>query len=159
MSTRSLFPTLFLFFAVSFAVGCREEERRYSDGFRLPEGDVAVGKATFVELQCNRCHSVEGVKLPDQDLPELPKIHLGGEIHKVQSYGELVTSVISPGHVISPQYLKMLSDEEKERGVESPMPVFNEELSVKQLTDLVAFLHSRYRLIDPSGDEYYYVMP
>jgi hypothetical protein len=77
----------------------------------------------------------------------------------VKSYGELVTSIITPQHVISPQYLKMLSEEEKAKGVESPMPVFNHDLSVKQLTDLVAFLHSRYRLIESSGDEYYYVMP
>lgn len=145
--------------SLTLATGCREEEKTYSAGFRLPEGDAAVGKVLFVEIQCNRCHTVEGVKLPDRDLPVLPKIHLGGEIHRVKSYGELVTSVISPQHVISPQYLKMLSEEEKEKGVDSPMPIFNEDISVKQLTDLVAFLHSRYRLIDPSGDEYYYVMP
>lgn len=139
--------------------GCGQEEKVISKGFRLPEGDIEVGKSTFVAMECNRCHSVEGVALPDRDLPALPKIHLGGQIHKVKTYGELVTSIIKPQHVISPQYLKMLSEEEKERGVESPMPGFNEQMTVKQLTDLVSFLHSRYRLIEPSTDEYFYVMP
>jgi hypothetical protein len=92
-------------------------------------------------------------------LPALPKIHLGGEIHKVKSYGELVTSIVNPDHVISPQYLKTLSEAEKERKIESPMLGFNEVMTVKQLTDIVSFLHERYRLIDPSTDEYFYVMP
>ena len=39
------------------------------------------------------------------------------------------------------------------------MPVFNDELTVRQLTDLVAFLHDRYKLIEPGTDEYYYLMP
>lgn len=159
---KKLFSCLLIFLglgALFFASGCREEEKLQSAGFRLPGGDPEMGKTTFVEMQCNRCHSVEGVKLPDRDLPALPKIHLGGKIYRVKSYGELVTSVITPQHVISPQYLKMLSDEEKEKDVESPMPIFNNEMTVKQLTDLVEFLHSRYLLIDPSGDEYYYVMP
>ncbi len=145
--------------ALILAGGCREEEKLHSAGFRLPEGDTTVGQTLFVEMQCIRCHTVEGVKLPVQDPQALPKIHLGGEIYRVKSYGELVTSVISPQHTISPQYLKMLSEEEKAEGVKSPMPIFNEDLSVKQLTDIVAFLHSRYRLIDPSSDEFYYVMP
>lgn len=139
--------------------GCGQEEQQFSKGFRLPDGDPVVGKANFEALQCNRCHTVEGVTLADRDLPALPKIHLGGEIHKVKSYGELVTSIVNPDHVISPQYLKTLSEAEKERKIESPMLGFNEVMTVKQLTDIVSFLHERYRLIDPSTDEYFYVMP
>ena len=126
---------------------------------QLNQGQEHVEPFVDLPLEVPFADRVEGVKLPDRDLPALPKIHLGGKIYRVKSYGELVTSVITPQHVISPQYLKMLSDEEKEKGVESPMPVFNNEMTVKQLTDLVEFLHSRYLLIDPSGDEYYYVMP
>lgn len=139
--------------------GCEREERQLSKGFRLPDGDEVVGKANFEAMQCNRCHTVEGVTLADRNLPALPKIHLGGEIYRVKSYGELVTSIINPDHIISPQYLKTLSEAEKERKIESPMLGFNEVMTVKQLTDIVAFLHARYRLIDPSTDEYFYVMP
>lgn len=140
-------------------VACDSETRTQAKGFHLPSGDIEVGKALFVELRCFRCHSVADVKLPDDDLPRLPEIKLGGKVNKVKSYGELVTSIINPDHVVSPKYLAILSDEERKRGAESPMPVFNEEMTVQQLIDLVAFLHSRYKLIEPASDEYYYIMP
>ena len=140
--------------------GCGKDARQHAKGFRLPEGDIEVGKSTFVEIQCNRCHTVEGIELPDNDLHGLPKINLGGEIYRVKSYGDLVTSIINPQHTVSPKYLAILSDAEKTAGaIDSPMPVFNDELTVRQLIDLVAFLHSRYQLIEPGTDEYYYLMP
>lgn len=141
--------------------GCGgNEAKRHSTGFFLPDGDVEAGKTLFVGMRCNRCHTVDGVLLPDQDLPELPKIALGGEIYKVKSYGELVTAIISPEHTISPQYIATLSDEEKKGDVNSPMLGFNDSMTVRQLIDLVAFLHSRYKLINPTIDEnYYYMLP
>lgn len=159
VSARFLFVILALI--PFFLSGCGGgEAKRQTKGFFLPGGDVEVGKTIFVAMQCNRCHTVEGVMLPDQDLPELPKIRLGGEIYKVKSYGDLVTAIINPQHTLAPQYLAMLSDEEKEEGnVSSPMPGFNDSMTVKQLIDLVAFLHSRYKLIDPVVDEYFYVAP
>jgi len=144
---------------VLFLVACNSENRKQAKGFHMPEGDVEVGKALFVELRCYRCHSVADVKLPDDDLPGLPQIELGGSVNRVKSYGDLVTSIINPDHVVSPKYLALLSKEEKKKGAESPMPVFNEEMTVQQLIDLVAFLHSRYKLIEPDSEEYYYIMP
>lgn len=139
--------------------GCGKEARQHARGFHLPEGDIEVGKTTFVEMQCNRCHTVEGVELPDNNLHGLPMINLGGEIYRVKSYGDLVTSIINPQHVVSPKFLAILSDEEKKADIGSPMPVFNDELTVRQLIDLVAVLHSRYQLIEPGTNEYYYLMP
>lgn len=141
-------------------MSCGDKGSKQSRGFLLPDGDIEAGKTTFVAMQCNRCHTVEGVMLPDQDLPELPKIRLGGEIYKVKSYGDLVTAIINPQHTLAPQYLAMLSDEEKKEGTSgSPMLEFNHSMTVAQLIDLVAFLHSRYQLIDPMVDEYFYVAP
>ncbi|NNE91575.1 MAG: c-type cytochrome [Verrucomicrobiales bacterium] len=147
--------------AIAFlAIGCSEERKTHSRGFHLPEGDVEIGKTTFADMQCVLCHTVSGVELPDRGLPSLPKIAIGGEVHRVHSYGELVTSIISPEHVVSPKYLAMLSKEERAKeDIDSPMPVFNEEMTVQQLIDLVAFLHSRYQLIEPESDPYFYVMP
>ena len=145
--------------AMLVLAACDSESKVQAKGFHLPAGDIEVGKTLFVELKCFKCHSVAGVKIPDDDLPSLPEIILGGEVNRVKSYGELVTSIISPEHVVSPKYLAILSEEEKKRGAESPMPVFNEEMTVQQLIDLVAFLHSRYKLIEPTYDEYYYIMP
>ena len=55
-------------------MSCGDKASKQSRGLLLPDGDIEAGKTTFVAMQCNRCHTVEGVMLPDQDLPELPKI-------------------------------------------------------------------------------------
>lgn len=136
------------------------ERREHERGFFLPEGDADAGKAAFVALSCHRCHSVEGIDLPEREPDALPPIHLGGAIVKVKSYGELVTSVIHPDHRLAAQYLERLSPEAKAApDLSSPMPAYREEMNVGHLLDLVAFLHDRYRLIQPSRDEYFYMMP
>ena len=115
-----------------------------------------MGKSLFVQFDCTRCHLVSGVKFPDPG-ESVPKIEIGGEVNRVYSYGELVTSIISPQHVISPQYTDLLSKAARNEGAKPfPMPVFDEQLNVKQLTDLAAFLHSRYRKIEPSVDDFDY---
>jgi sulfur-oxidizing protein SoxX len=135
-------------------------KREHERGFFLPEGDAAAGETAFVALSCHRCHSVEGVSLPDRGPDALPPIHLGGAILKVKSYGELVTSIVHPDHQLSPQYLQRLSPEAKASPeLSSPMPLYHEEMNVRQLLDIVAFLHARYRLIQPTRDEYFYMMP
>ena len=35
-----------------------------SQGFNLPPGDAEQGKATFILMQCNDCHSIEGPPAP-----------------------------------------------------------------------------------------------
>ena len=157
--TRRLSSSILVLSAI-FCTGCGDNEaKQHAKGVFLPEGDVETGKSLFVAMRCNRCHTVDGIMLPDQDLPELPKIALGGEIYRVKSYGELVTAIINPQHTVSPQYRAMVSEEEKKSGVESPMLGFNDSMTVHQLIDLVAFLHSRYKLMAPATDEYFYLMP
>ena len=117
-------------------------------GFRLPDGDVIAGKQAFLALECNKCHSVEGVDLPP---PIEFNIHLGGESPRIKTYGELVTSVINPSHVVSGKYKQELKE-----GKISPMPDFNKRMTVQQVIDLVAFLKPRYRLIMPEGSFPYY---
>jgi hypothetical protein len=39
------------------------------------------------------------------------------------------------------------------------MPSFNDAMSVTQLTDIITFLHSRYRKAAPPGSVYPYYMP
>lgn len=114
-----------------------------SRGFRLPDGDVIAGKDVFTTLECNTCHTVEGVDFPP---PVKFNIHLGGESPRIKTYGELVTSVINPSHVISGKYRAELKE-----GKISPMPDFNRMMTVQQVIDLVAFLQPRYRLMMPEG--------
>lgn len=143
MKTLILVP---LIVALGLLAAC--DNPKSARGFRLPDGDSIAGKQVFLSLECNRCHSVEGIDLP----PPLEfNIHLGGESPRIKTYGELVTSVINPSHVISGKLKAELRE-----GKISPMPEFNKRMTVQQMIDLVAFLQPRYRLMMPEGPFPYY---
>jgi len=131
---------------VLLAAGCDLE--RSPRGFRLPDGNIDKGKEAFVSLQCNACHSVSGETFP---APASFNIPLGGETPRIRTYGELVTSIINPSHVISARYRAELREVK-----ESPMMNFNDTMTVSQMIDLVAFLQSRYKLIYPDQRPPYY---
>ena len=57
----------------------------------------------------------------------------------MKSYGELVTAIIQPQHVVSPEYTAKLSEDQR-KGTVSPMPNYNGRMTVAQLTDIVTFL-------------------
>lgn len=121
--------------------GC-SQERKQARGFRLPDGDIESGKKAFVALNCNTCHTVPGVKIAAPEGNKPYEIPLGGEVYKVKTYGQLVTAIIHPSHDISLAQTKNNLNIEGE----SPMPSFTEQMTVKQMIDLVTFLHSQYRL-------------
>ncbi len=106
----------------------------------LPEGDPERGKAHFIELGCVNCHSVVGAELPERDGPV--RVVLGSS-GRVKSYGDLVTSVVNPSHKLSRRY----REDEVSADGESLMAVYNDVMTVSQLTDLVAFLQQHYQRI------------
>jgi mono/diheme cytochrome c family protein len=106
----------------------------------LPDGDAKKGEQAFLDLKCHRCHRVEGFASP---APEQFNLLLGGETAQVKTYGQLVTSIINPSHVLSERYQRELN-----AGPGSPMPSYANEMTVGQMIDLVAFLQRRYRLMD-----------
>ena len=113
-------------------------------GLRLPEGDVGKGKAAFLALKCNTCHRVDGVELPPPVSTAPTNVVLGGEVTYIRTYGELVTSVINPSHGLAPGFKR----EQIKTGELSPMPEFNDVMTVRQMIDLVAFLQSRYTKLE-----------
>jgi len=113
-------------------------------GFHLPEGDIEKGKAAFLALKCQTCHRVNGVDLPPPVSSAPTNIVLGGEVSYIRTYGELVTSVINPSHGLAPGFKKEQLKESKL----SPMPEFNDLMTVRQMIDLVAFLQSRYKKLE-----------
>jgi len=117
-----------------------------TDGFSLPEGDVDRGKQAFLDLQCHACHTIAGMELPRlPDEPQSPFIELGGEVARVTTYAELVTSVINPSHRLAPGYPEELITENGE----SRMPVYNEVMTVQELVDIVTFLQEQYEVVVP----------
>lgn len=116
--------------------------------FPIEEGDIDAGMQAFIDHQCHDCHSVAGVRLPALAGASDVMLELGGETVYVRSYAELVTSIINPNHAISEKY----RDQRLLEGalpLESPMPMPHiDNMTVRQLIDLVAFLDSRYELIE-----------
>ncbi len=134
--------TRFLVFALAMVCLACEVGPRSGRGLHLPEGDVEAGQRAFEELACTTCHDVAGVPMDVRG--ERPKtiVVLGGEVTRVESHGQLVTSIVNPTHGISGDYPP---DEVAPEGV-SDMANFNDLMTVDQLIDLTAFLQSRYEL-------------
>ncbi len=140
--TATVLATAFLLIA-----GCAGPKS--GKGFTLPDGDVDRGKTAFVALNCHTCHAVSGV-----DFPELEKrgelvVALGGKTTRIQTYGELVTSIINPSHKVAKKYSEEPSGDSGE--VKSKMVSNNDAMTVSQLIDIVKFLQAHYELepVDP----------
>ena len=120
------------------AIGC--SGRNSASAFHLPsDGDVERGKAAFVSLGCNSCHEVTGVDLPKPTVSSQVPIVLGGTTYAGVSNAYLVTSIINPSYELAPYPKEQISVAGKSR-----MPHYVETLTVRQLTDVVAFLQSHY---------------
>ena len=139
-------------FLVAFALAACDTGPKSAAGFRLPDGDAEVGKALFVELECNSCHTLAGLDMPAPVQAGPVSVLLGGPVARVKTYGQLVSSVINPSHRIVRRYP---ADEVSFDG-ESLMPTYNETMTVQQLVDLVAFLQAQYRVTVPQYSYYSY---
>lgn len=124
-------------------------------GFVLPEGDVAQGEQVFVDFHCYNCHTIPGREYPEPEFKPPFVLELGGKVYRVKNYGELLTSIVNPDHVISPKYKAMLQQAGRE-AIISPMPDFTEEMTVAELVDLVEFLHAQYIKLQPDSYRGYY---
>jgi hypothetical protein len=124
----------------------------------LPEGDAAAGKQAFMDLGCPVCHTVTGVEgLPVPAVLEA-SFELGPTLGGL-SRGGLATSMIVPTHVnaqatelwtdweegqrvwLGPGQVVTRHEEAQLKGV-SRMSNYTTVMTVKQLSDLVAFLES-----------------
>lgn len=119
-------------------------------GFSLPDGDAKQGEVTFVELKCYACHTVSGVTFPAEEERE-QTIKLGGEVSRIKTYGELVTSIINPSHKLAKGYPPEVVESDEGQ---SKMKNYNDAMTVSQLIDLVAFLQSHYELQEYEPTDY-----
>lgn len=121
------------------AVAC-ESGRHSPAGFRLPaDGNVEKGKAAFVALECHRCHAVSGVELPPPTVQPPVPVVLGGLVVDEMTDGYLAASIINPSYKLAPYPKELITN-----GGKSRMPDYADQMTVRQVTDLVAFLQSRY---------------
>src|SRR5882724_3705795 len=102
--------------------------------FALPAGDPAKGRQLFADLECYKCHAIQGERFPPGggDARNVgPDLTGMGGMHPAEYFAE---SILSPNAVIldGPGY--------SGQDGTSIMPSYADSLSVTQLVDLVAFL-------------------
>ena len=149
---------LFLISGVLILPACSEKPQPVK-GFVLPEGDVAQGEQVFIKYNCHGCHSIAAVELLEYEFEPPFILELGGKVYRVRNYGELMTSVVNPEHIISRKYVALLKDANRDALI-STMPYFIEDMTVAELIDVVAFLHAQYSLILPDYYKgHYYIRP
>ncbi len=142
------YSTALLAAVVLFGLIACDSGPRSPVGFLLPEGDIEEGKAAFLELQCNSCHTVDGVDLPPPVVIPAPNaaVVLGGHVFEIRTDGYLVTSIMNPSHKLARGLIK---EQITTSSGESRMPDYSEIMTVQQLIDMVAFLQSRYTVVPP----------
>jgi len=142
---RAKYAMVFLLASLLGLGACDQEARLNSKGFRLPDGDAQIGRETFLYMQCNQCHTIEGMQLPVIPGKEPPYVELGGAVTHVKSYGELVTAIIYPSHKLADGYAEEIVSVDGE----SNMYVYNRHMTVQELIDLVTFLQPQYDVVVP----------
>ena len=120
-------------------------------GFSLPQGDIENGKKVFMKYRCVDCHSISDIDVAEgHQYVTVRPIPIGGSSPRIKTYGELVTSVINPSHKISGRQPASVTSKEGK----SVMRNVNDELTVTELIDLVAYLQSNYKLVPYRTSEY-----
>jgi L-cysteine S-thiosulfotransferase len=136
---------LWLVFISLFAGAC--DNLQSGRRLRLPKGSAENGKTAFVALKCTECHTVVGVELPKPTVASEFVVELGGNVPRLRTVGDLLTSIIHPTQGVS---FRM-----KRPAVGAPtsgMPTMNDMMTVAQLVDLVRFLQPRYSEMAPPMD-------
>lgn len=131
---------IILLIVVSGALGCTGGSEQSGRGLALPAGDVERGKEAFLELRCHACHEVEGLDAPAPVATPQVDVKLGGLAMREPTDGELLTSIVNPSHTLIPGH----EEERVMSGSGSRMADYREVMTVQQLIDLVAYLHSVY---------------
>lgn len=119
-------------------ISCRQSRTVTESGlpagwkFTLAEGDAAAGRAAFMELRCYMCHNVS---LPGDDFPE-SKPGVGRNLRVIFAGlpKEYAAQCLMNVHTIVPD---PCFDTQAAASATGPR---QHQLTVKELTDLVAFL-------------------
>jgi hypothetical protein len=159
MSFRNISNVIYsgmLVIATLLALAACTGDAKPVKGFVLPQGDIAQGKQVFIDFKCQSCHTIPEIEFPETEFEPPFILEIGGEVYRVKNYGELLTAVVNPDHIISLKYRAMLEKADREVII-SPMPYYGEEMTVAELIDLVEFLHAQYTKLQPEYYRGYYL--
>lgn len=106
--------------------------------FTMPEGDARAGHETFMRMQCYTCHAIDlaGDTLPPESGGIGPKLTF--------EYAQLPNEYLAES-IIKAHTVVAAPDYQRKEGI-GGMGNYNDFLTVKELTDLVAFLKTRQQL-------------
>lgn len=90
-------------------------------------------------LGCHSCHEVSGLDLPRPTVQPPVPVVLGGVVDAKLSDAYLVTSIIYPSYELAPYPKDQITAHGQTR-----MPIYADQMTLRQLTDIVTFLQSRY---------------
>jgi sulfur-oxidizing protein SoxX len=146
--------------AALFSSGCSQEQIA-NRGFSLPEGDMSKGQLLLTQFRCFECHTMTGTDYPADEWRLTQDggiaVELGGVSTRVQTYGDLVTSVINPSHRIANGYSP---EEVMDEDGNSNMKYYNNVMTVEELVDIVTFLKTKYEFKSYNETVYpYYIYP
>lgn len=106
--------------------------------FTMPEGDARAGHETFMRMQCYTCHTID---LASDSLPP-ESGGIGPEL--TYAYAKLPEEYLAES-IIKAHAVVAAPDYQRKEGI-GGMGNYNDFLTVKELTDLVAFLKARREL-------------
>jgi hypothetical protein len=114
------------------------------ESIQFPEGNVESGKQLFTELKCFACHEVIGQDYPDPSAITPTFVPLGATGAPLSRLF-LVESIIAPSHQFAtprPPAGQTGGDDNVKTGQRSRMTDYSDQLTVRELCDLVAYLEA-----------------
>ena len=114
-----------------------------SQSLYIPDGNPATGKIVFSNYRCYSCHDVKGESYPAPSAITPTYISFGqGDIG---SREYLMESIIAPSHrfaIPRPPVGQKYSDQNIRSGTRSRMRDYSNEMTVREMLDLVAYIES-----------------
>jgi len=112
--------------------------------FALPPGSPRAGRKVFADLECFKCHAVQGEEFP------APKADQGGVGPALSGMGPMHPAEYFAEAIINPNASaawRIKHHKEEKKGYLGPdgttkMPSYNGAMTVQQLIDVVAYLKS-----------------
>ena len=112
--------------------------------FALPPGSPQAGRKVFADLECFKCHAVQGEEFPalKADQGDVgPALSGMGPMHPAEYFAE---AIINPNASAA---WRIKHHKEEKKGYlgtdgKSKMPSYNGAMTVQQLIDVVAYLKS-----------------
>lgn len=110
------------------------------DTIVLPKGDPVAGRRAFEDLKCFMCHRVAGeAKMP------AAQAQMNGPLLnatlQLQTTADIAAAIVAPSHSLSVRTSEAVKAQMWRQGL-SPMGDYSRTLTVRQLSDLLAFLRT-----------------